>query len=1132
MQLGLVDQQTLINVADTFVPAGPNDTLADHLKESGALDPELCNVLDTLVSQVEKKQGSMQNALDAFGGDELVHRSFGGEVLRSPDGKISVRRPSKPSNRALSQPSKPSKPATGPLRPTSSVDADTITTEHPGRYAFDASAEVGRGGIGRVLVAVDQHLGREVAIKELLMSAGRSGRGTPDSSGLHPLLARFLREARVTAQLEHPNIIPAYELGRRVDGTIYYTMKLVRGRTLKDALEAAVDLGDRLKLLSHFTDLCNAVAYAHSRGVIHRDIKPENVMVGEFGETVVLDWGLAKVRGKKDIRSADLERNVELMRDGGGLNTVDGSAMGTPAFMSPEQARGHISQVDERSDIWSLGVVLFQLLTGALPFRGKNPLSMMLEVVDGEIPSVRDVSPEVSPELAAVVDRALQRDSAKRYKSAKELAEEIEAFRSGEMVAAYEYSGWELLTKYVTKHRAAFIVLSLAIIALIGVAAAGYSSVIDERDRAVAAEQRSRHLLADVHAEKARAATRDKRWANAELFAAEALSVAEHPDARGLIVRLADTWRPEILWQDRTWGECVAFATSSRGEIACATVSRVRRWDANSGAEQPPLTTTGWVRSAAYTPDGASLIAGTDEGSIAVWDVASATIARSLLGHRGAVVALALSHDGSTVASADRMGALRFWDTHTAESQGVLPGEGTPAIALAFSPLHAHVIAVAGQRGWIEIWDRNTQTVVRRLMGHSGPVQAVAFAPHGHQLASAGRDGAIRLWGTRTGDLQRTLTGHRDSVQALIYSSDGNWLYSGGSDGGIHLWEVKTGQLEARFDAHEDSLWALALSTRTRVMVTSGANKQVRAWRLPVDPKPDRQLELRDPARALAFSGDRLVVAEGREIIVIDTETDQVIDRLKDSSSDVDALELSKDGRTLLSGGTDGEVIRWSKASSKPLGRHEGAVRDVAISNDDRTYASAGDDGKIMIFVDGAEPKIISGHEAAVTAIDFSPDGAFLVSGSWDKTLRFHEGDKLVRTDQLDDKINALAFSPDGQRIAVASDDGVRLVRAGPRRTVRPERLSRGRSTSVDFSADGVFVAATNDDGHLSVWRVSDATLVARIPAHRDAATSLAWWGDELASAGRDRTVHIWAVDALGESGVELLEAAEGAYRR
>ena len=216
--------------------------------------------------------------------------------------------------------------------------------------------------MGRVLLAHDEHLGRDIALKELLPHpvSGSPGQGASPVRLAVPHVARFLQEARITGQLEHPAIVPVYELGYRRDGTLYYTMKLVRGKTLSQAIREAGSFQERMKLLSHFLDLCNAIAYAHSRGVIHRDLKPGNVMVGEFGETVVIDWGLAKAKDKEDIHAkeiADAVTAIRLGEESEAVKTVYGDAMGTPAYMSPEQAKGELDKVDERSDVYSLGAV-------------------------------------------------------------------------------------------------------------------------------------------------------------------------------------------------------------------------------------------------------------------------------------------------------------------------------------------------------------------------------------------------------------------------------------------------------------------------------------------------------------------------------------------------------------------------------------------------------------------------------------------------------------------------------------------------------------------------------------------------------------------------------------------------------
>lgn len=377
----------------------------------------------------------------------------------------------------------------------------TITREQPGRYVAPGSEpsarELGRGGIGRVLVMHDAHLGRDVALKELLPGQ------RPGSAGGSQTIAttRFLREARITGRLEHPNIVPVYELGRRRDGSLYYTMKVVNGRTLADVLAEKRTLGERLSLLKHFADLCNAMAYAHDRGIIHRDLKPGNVMVGAFGETVLLDWGLAKPTGSGEGEGvavgAGLDGSVDEL-----TATADGAVLGTPLYMSPEQAKGE-EGVGPQADVWSLGVMLYELLVGRRPFGGNSAFAVLDAVVRGDFVPVRVACPEAPPELAAVVERALSVDRERRYAHAGALADEIGAFLVGGRVRAYRYGVRELLGRFARRYRVALAVAGVAVVLLAGLAVVAHLHVMAERDRAQAAH------AAAADAERVARAARD-----------------------------------------------------------------------------------------------------------------------------------------------------------------------------------------------------------------------------------------------------------------------------------------------------------------------------------------------------------------------------------------------------------------------------------------------------------------------------------------------------------------------------------------------------------------------------------------------------------------------------------------------
>jgi serine/threonine protein kinase len=380
-----------------------------------------------------------------------------------------------------------------------------VDSEH-----YVAEAEVARGGMGRILAARDRRLGRPVAIKELIQLGGEAE-------------IRFRREALITARLQHPGIVPVYEAGRWPSGEPFYAMKLVAGRPLDKVIGEARTLPDRLALLPRILAATEAIAYAHSQRVIHRDLKPANILIGDFGETVVIDWGLAKDLDAVDDEAAPGTRTATRRagstsgpttpqirrspyappaagagrggsgRAGDGVVvepttgdtstlTVVGSVMGTPAYMAPEQARGEV--VDERADVFSLGAMLYHVLSGVPPYEAKTATDVIAAAVLGRVVPLVERAPRVPRDLLAIVSRAMAAEPAERYATAGELVDELRRFLTGQLVGAHRYTAWQRVNRFVRRHRAAVAISAIAIAGFVVGGTIAVRRIVEARDRA------------------------------------------------------------------------------------------------------------------------------------------------------------------------------------------------------------------------------------------------------------------------------------------------------------------------------------------------------------------------------------------------------------------------------------------------------------------------------------------------------------------------------------------------------------------------------------------------------------------------------------------------------------------------
>ncbi|HEY4057224.1 MAG TPA: serine/threonine-protein kinase [Kofleriaceae bacterium] len=422
--------------------------------------------------------------------------------------------------------------------------ASRLSERDPDR--FELGETIATGGMGRIVRAFDPELGREVAIKEMLGPEHRE---------------RFEREALITARLQHPAIVPIYEAGTRPDGTAYYAMRLVPGETLFDAIARRKTLAERLALLPHVVAVADALAYAHAQGVIHRDLKPHNVLIGDFGETVVIDWGLAKRHGDDESSTGSDAAAVPTL-------TMAGTVVGTPCFLSPEQARG--DALDERTDVFAIGAILYNLVVGEPPYwdRTHDSAELVAEALERAPTAVSLRAPDAPADLRTIIDRATARPVEERFRDAGELAAELRRFEAGQLLLSREYGLGDLLGRWIRRHRA---LVATASIAVLGLGVVGVIAVRNElraraaeRDGATAFRRGQRALC------EASGPTFESPWTPAQeevvhhRITAVAMPIAN--EIAGRIEQRFDDWTKDLAAARET--VCDASATTARPQLA------------------------------------------------------------------------------------------------------------------------------------------------------------------------------------------------------------------------------------------------------------------------------------------------------------------------------------------------------------------------------------------------------------------------------------------------------------------------------------------------------------------------------------------------------------------------------------
>jgi WD40 repeat protein len=964
-------------------------------------------------------------------------------------------------------------PNASPLKPATGED---LPFEAKGRYG-DVETELGRGGLGRVVLRTDVHLGREVAVKELLPEF-QPARGSQATQ----IAERFLTEARVTARLEHPGVVPVFELGRREDGSLYYSMKRVRGRTLAAALEDCGSLDDRLSLLPHLLDVVQTIAYAHSNGVIHRDLKPANVMVGAFGETQVLDWGLARVRGISDAEPTKQSGSAAAPSGQSAGTTHHGQILGTPSYMSPEQASGDNSKVDERSDVWSLGALLFETLTGQLPFEADSTEAMLSAVKSAPVRKVRQLEPNAPAGVAAVVDKALSRDIEARYANAMEMAEALEPALRG---TSSSFGG-----RRVRRSAVFASVLALLLVLVVGRMLSAQSDADEARTLTEEMHLKGARTEAAVVARLAREELEKKDFAHAEALAHQALDVrgAEpEPLARGILAVLEGAPRPVLRWDVKTPG--CAGLTAERGLVACPTFGGVELRKADSGDLEKTLSTgpTGWQHAALFMPDGTLVSAG-DDRIVHVWDAAQGSELAHWSGHSAPIYVMALR--GGTIATGAMDGEVRLWEASTGTSK-LLAKHGGPVRALAFT--REGLLASSGPDG-MRLWNVDKPDPAPK-MTLDRPAQV--FLPQGDALLF----GLERtVFSFRKDDAWPRVEGALDDITALAAVPE--LLLAGDARGRVRAVDTQGG-LQWELSGVERGVRAMAVDPdQSRTVIIASRSHALQAWEFPE--------ELGGVHVGEAVAWGWCEGNEGRSAVLLGDRVGRVRNgegKLLFEGPGSRVRAIAGGGGEIVWGGEDGVVRLWAE-QPRELAKRERPVTAVAVSKDGKLGAFGFDDGSFVLQQLPAGREVTSSRGSAPQALAFSPDGKLLAVGRTDKHVAIVDTNTGEERHlyEVDAVPSSLAFF--GTTLAIGVEHGATLVDLEAQRELGALGGATEPVRSLSFAPDGKQLIGGSDDGQAYVWDVPAKRMTHVVPLDAGDVTLVHFVDKEhVVAAGSDHTL-------------------------
>jgi len=921
-------------------------------------------------------------------------------------------------------------------QPTLRVPVEVQATK-PEVAGYQILERLGHGGMGVVYKARQKNLGRIVALKMILAGPHAS----PEE------LARFRRAAEVVAKLAHPNIVQIHEVGEH-DGRPFLSLEFVEGGGLDKKLAGApMPAREAAQLVE---TLARAIHHANLQGVVHRDLKPANVLLSAGGTPKITDFGLARQgAGSGETRSGDI--------------------LGTPSYMSPEQAAGRNSEIGPATDVYALGATLYELLTGRPPFRADNAIETLRQVVDQEPVSPSQLQPSMPRDLVTVCLKCLQKSPIKRYASAEALADDLRRFLDGRPIQARQTPTWERTLKWARRRPALAGLYALAIVAavVLGLYTIWLRDALDEtehqrsaaqkaqKDAEAAAEER-RLQLVRARLDDGSRLLDEGDWFAALLPFADALQLDQKDTKRAEIhrTRLSAILRqcPRLVqfWPQEADVVHAEFTADGR-RVLTASGKTARLIDTDTGKDAaPPMIHDQTISSVTLSPDGLRIATAADDHTVQIWDAATSRRIGEPLALQEPIVNVAFAADVDRIITATRNIAyqvtIQAWQVSSGKPiNKPLTTPTGPLSSVAFSAdgrlaATAHLVNTkAGDHPALTVWDVGSGKAVFDARNVPGSFMQIRFSPNGGRVAAANADGTVRAWDCTTGK-ETAHVRQGAPVHHLAFSPDGQRLATGGLDGVAHIWEAGTGKLLVTLRhgmAFTHAVNYVAFSPDGLFAVTAGADNTARVW------DATTGMATAPPLR----HGDKVTRAT-----------------------------FGRDGRLVLTASADRAVRVWDLATGRlatPPLEHEDAVAHASFDRDGKRAVTAGADriARVWDVASGRTqgPPLVHPHKLRYAA--FNADGHVVTTGEnnvgfvgdatvWETSgkLRFRRttAQKILGVPDTDHTVRRAWFSADGRWLVAVDRAGAAQIWNVATGEPTSGVLDVGSAvTGVSFSADG-----------------------------------------------------------------------------